>query len=117
MSSGHIFYGSAVFLMVMGVFIAITGKHLIKILLGIDLFDTGLNLLIISFGYINNGTAPIFSRYPHIFKNVVDPVPQALVLTAIVIGVAETAMGLAIVMRIKEKFGTCNIGKLKELKW
>ncbi len=117
MNAGHLFYGSSVFLMVMGVFIALTGKHLIKILLGIDLFDVGLNLLIISFGYVNGGTAPIFSRYPHVFKNVVDPVPQALVLTAIVIGVAEIAMGLAIVMRIKEKFGTCNISKLKELKW
>ncbi len=117
MDAGLIFYGSAIFLMVMGVFIAITGRHLIKILLGIDVFDTGLNLLIVSFGYINGGTAPIFSKYPNIFKNVVDPVPQALVLTAIVIGVAEMAMGLAIVMQIKEKFGTCNIAKLKELKW
>jgi len=117
MSAGLLFYGSSIFLMVMGIFIAITGRHLIKILLGIDLFDVGLNLLIISFGYINGGTAPIFSKYPSMFKNVVDPVPQALVLTAIVIGVAEMAMGLAIVMKIKEKFGTCTITKLKELKW
>lgn len=117
MNGGDIFYLSAIFLMVMGVFIALSGKHLIKILLGIDVFDTGLNLLIVSFGYVKGATAPIFSRYPHLFKNVVDPVPQALVLTAIVIGVAEMAMGLAIVMKIKEKFGTCNVNKLKELKW
>lgn len=117
MDGGLIFYQSAVFLMVMGVFIALSGRHLIKILLGLDVFDVGVNLLIVSFGYINGGTAPIFSRYPALFKNVVDPVPQALVLTAIVIGVAEMAMGLAIVMKIKEKFGTCNIEKLKELKW
>ncbi len=117
MAGNLIFYGTAIFAMMMGIFIALTGKHLVKILLGIDLFDTGLNMLIISLGYINKGTAPIFSQYPHIFKNVVDPVPQALVLTAIVIGVAEMAMGLSIVIRIKEKFGKADIRKLKELKW
>ncbi len=117
MHGGLLFYGSSIFLIAMGVLIAITGRHLIKILLGIDLFDTGINLLIISLGYINGGTAPIFSKYPCLFKKVVDPVPQALVLTAIVISVAKIAMGVAIVMRIREKFGTCNIAKLKELKW
>lgn len=117
MSGELLFYGSAIYLMVIGIIIAVTVKHLLKILLGLEIFSVGLNLLIISLGYVKGGTAPIFSKYPNLFDKVVDPVPQALVLTAIVIGVAEMAMGLAILIKIKEKFGSCNITKLKELKW
>ena len=109
-----IFYGSSVALIVLGILIALTKRNLIKIVIGLNIMDTGVNILLISTGFIRGGTAPILNKP---WKIVVDPVPQALVLTAIVIGVAVTAMALAIVVRIYEKFGTLDIRKIKEMKW
>ena len=79
--------------------------------------DTGVNLFLISLGYINSGIAPIINEtYSTNSFNFVDPLPQALVLTAIVIGLATTALLVAIAMRIYEKYGTFDITKIRELR-
>ena len=118
------FYGASAGLILIGVYGVLTKKNLIKILLSLSITDSGVNLLFISIGYVMNGTAPIFS--PAILKGeidmlstapMVDPVPQALVLTAIVIGLGVTAVGLALVIRLYRHHNTINIDEIRNLKW
>jgi len=73
--------------------------------------------LLISIGYVKGRTAPIFSKPGINPADVVDPVPQALVLTAIVIGVAVLALVLSIVIKVYEHNKTLNVNKIKGLKW
>jgi multicomponent Na+:H+ antiporter subunit C len=111
-------YGSAIFLILIGTYVVLMKKNLIKIVIGMSVMDSGINLLIVGLGYINSGTAPIFS--PSVVgKNMqmVDPVPQALVLTAIVIGFGVTAVALALVIRLYRKHNTINIDEIKTLRW
>jgi multisubunit Na+/H+ antiporter MnhC subunit len=112
------FYGSALALILIGIYGVLTKRNLIKIMLSFGIVDSGVNLLFISVGYIMNGSAPIFS--PAVAgKNVlmVDPIPQALVLTAIVIGLGTTAVGLALVLRLYRHHNTINIDEIRNLKW
>jgi len=81
------------------------------------LIDTGVHILLVAIGYVKDKTAPIFSSPALQAKDMVDPVPQALVLTAIVIGVAVTALALTIVIRLYDHHKTLNIDKIRELKW
>jgi multicomponent Na+:H+ antiporter subunit C len=112
------FYGTAIALILIGLYAALVKRSLIKVVIGLSIVDSGINLLIVSIGYLKNGTAPIFSPAV-IDKNVkfVDPVPQALVLTAIVIGFAVTAVSLALVIRLYRHHKTVNIDEIKNLKW
>lgn len=112
------FYGGAIGLILVGVYGVLTKRNLIKIMLSFSLVDSGVNLLFISVGYIMNGTAPIFSPAV-VGKDVtmVDPIPQALVLTAIVIGLGVTAVGLALVLRLYRHHNTINIDEIRNLKW
>ncbi|MBN2668266.1 MAG: NADH-quinone oxidoreductase subunit K [Bacteroidales bacterium] len=111
-------YGSAIALILIGIYAVLIKKHLIKIVIGMSLVDAGLHLLFVAIGYINNGTAPIFSPgYEDAATNMVDPVPQALVLTAIVIGFAVTAVALSLVIRLYKHHGTVRIDEIKSLKW
>lgn len=112
-------YGTAILLMLIGLYGALVKKSLLKIVIGLSIMDSGLNLLIVAIGYLKGDTAPIFS--PGYLKNsgqvMVDPVPQALVLTAIVIGFGVTAVALALVIRLYRHHGTLNIDEIKNLKW
>ncbi|HKL74976.1 MAG TPA: NADH-quinone oxidoreductase subunit K [Halanaerobiales bacterium] len=112
------FFGGSILLILIGLYGVITKRNLIKILIGLSLMDTGVNVLLVSLGYVENGNAPILTS---IIKNnsgaFVDPIPQALVLTAIVIGVAILALGLAVTIKIYEKYGTLDISKIRGLKW
>ncbi len=112
------FYGAALALILIGVYGVLTKRNLIKIMLSLSIVDSGVNLLFISIGYIMNGTAPIFSPAV-VGKDVtmVDPIPQALVLTAIVIGLGVTAVGLALVLRLYRHHNTINIDEIRNLKW
>ncbi len=112
------FYGTAIALILIGLYAALVKRSLIKILIGLSIVDSGINLLLVSIGYLKGGTAPIFSPAV-IDKNpaMVDPVPQALVLTAIVIGFAVTAVALALVIRLYRHHKTVNIDEIKNLKW
>ena len=91
-------------LMAMGVYITMSRGNLVKKVVGLNIFQASVFLLYISAGKIWGGTAPIFVEgEDYTFSN---PLPHVLILTAIVVGVATTAIGLALVVRIKEAFGT-----------
>ncbi len=111
-------YGAAILTMLIGIFTILTKKNLIKIVIGMSIMDSGFNLLLIALGYIKGGTAPIFSPAVE-GKNLtmVDPIPQALVLTAIVIGFGVTAVALSLVIRLYRKHNTIKIDEIKTLRW
>lgn len=92
-----------IFLMVAGLYVVIARGNMIKKLVGLSLFQSSVYLLFILPGKIVGGTAPIldarFSVYTH-------PLPHVLILTAIVVGIGTLALGLALVVRIREAFGT-----------
>ncbi len=114
-------YGSAIGLILIGLYAVLLKKHLTKIVIGLSIIDAGINLLFVAIGYIDGGTAPIFSpkgieMMAH-GKTMVDPVPQALVLTAIVIGFGVTAVALSLVIRLYRHNKTARIDQIKSLKW
>ena len=115
-----IIYITAIFLILVGFYTVFTRKNLLKILIGLSIADTGVNIFIISLGYRAGKTAPILSTKELLVepvKKVVDPLPQALVLTAIVIGVAVTALALSIVIRMYNEKKSLDIRDYQELKW
>jgi multicomponent Na+:H+ antiporter subunit C len=115
--SEYIYYIGAFSLIFIGLYIVLIKKNLIKVIIGLSIIDTGINLFLVSLGYITGGTAPIFSKSGLKSDNMVDPVPQALVLTAIVIGVAVLALALALAIKLYKHYGTLNLRKIKEQKW
>ena len=115
--NNYIYYIGAFGLIFIGLFIMLTKRNLIKVIIGLSILETGVNLFIISIGYINKGTSPIFSKAGLEAKNMVDPVPQALVLTAIVIGLAVLALALSLAIRLYNHYGTLNLQKIKEQRW
>lgn len=113
----YMYYIGAFSLIFIGLYIILIKKNLIKVIIGLSILDTGINLFLIAVGYITEGTAPIFSKPGLKAGNMVDPVPQALVLTAIVIGVAVLALALTLAVKLYKHYGTLNLRKIKELKW
>lgn len=102
--STHWNYMIVVILMMIGLYIVMSRFNLVKKLIGLAIFQTSLFLLYISLGRIEGGTAPIIdASKDYAYSN---PLPHVLILTAIVVGVATTALGLALVLRIHEAFGT-----------
>lgn len=98
-----------------GVYCVLRKRNLIKIIIGLGIIEYAVNLYFALVGYRKAGRAPILAADQNI-KNMVDPLPQALVLTAIVIGLAVTALIVAIAIRIYEKYGTFDITKINQLK-
>ena len=100
---GHFSYWATIFIAVAGLYIVIARGNLVKKLIGLGIFQTSVYLLYIGPGKLIGGTAPIVSPQFQIYSN---PLPHVLILTAIVVGVATLALGLALVVRIKEAYGT-----------
>lgn len=100
---GHFTYFITIFLMIAGLFILIARGNLIKKLIGLGIFQTSVYLLYIAPGKLVGGTAPILAPGYTEYSN---PLPHVLILTAIVVGVATLALGLALVVRIREAYGT-----------
>ena len=98
-----------------GIYCVLRKRNIIKIIIGIIITEYAVHLFLILVAYRMKGRSPIFSPDTEI-TNMVDPLPHALVLTAIVIGLATTALLVGIAMRIYEKYGTFDITKIKELK-
>ncbi|MED5227109.1 MAG: cation:proton antiporter subunit C, partial [Pseudomonadota bacterium] len=86
-----------------GLYIVVSRGNLVKKIVGLNIFQTSVFLLYISLGKVSGGTAPILTGKPETFSN---PLPHVLILTAIVVGIATTALGLALVVRIRESYGT-----------
>ncbi|MFH1772387.1 MAG: sodium:proton antiporter [Candidatus Omnitrophota bacterium] len=98
-----------------GLYCIVRKRNIIKIIVGIVIAEYAVNLLFILVGYKTGGRSPIHSLDSDI-KIMVDPLPQAVVLTSIVISLASTALLIAIAMRIYEKYGTFDITKIRELR-
>jgi multicomponent Na+:H+ antiporter subunit C len=113
----YAFYVGAFGLVLIGLFTMLVKRNLIKAIIGLAILDTGVNLFLISVGYLARGRAPIFTRAGADALPMVDPVPQALVLTAIVIGVAVLALALALAVRFYQHYGTLDLRKITEQKW
>lgn len=98
-------YWVFVVLLMIGFYAVIAKDNLIKKLIGLSIFQSAVFLLYISMDKVEGGTAPIIQKgvEDQVFSN---PLPQVLILTAIVVGVSTLALGLAIVVRIKECYGT-----------
>ncbi len=90
-------------------------RNIIKIIIGLGIIEYAVNLFFVLIGYRTQGRAPILAR-DHDILNMVDPLPQALVLTSIVIGLAVTALIVAIAIRIYEKYGTLDITQIRRLR-
>ena len=98
----------------------LTQKKIIKIIIGFSIFDTGLHIILVSIAYVRGGTAPIIDKAVNAseaINKVVDPVPQALVLTAIVIGLGVTALMLVYALKLYQSKKTLEIKSFNDLKW
>ena len=96
-------YWIVIFLMMTGFYVVISSGNLVKKIVGLSLFQASVFILYTSLGKITGGTAPIFREGITLYSN---PLPHVLILTAIVVGVSTTALGLALVVRIKEAYDT-----------
>lgn len=99
----HFSYAVTIALMIAGLYVVIARGNLIKKLIGLSIFQTSVYLLYIAPGKLIGGTAPIVDGKHVIYSN---PLPHVLILTAIVVGIATLALGLALVVRIREAYGT-----------
>jgi multicomponent Na+:H+ antiporter subunit C len=100
---GHYNYLIVIFLMMTGFYIVISRGNLVKKIIGLNIFQTSVFLLYITMGKVAGGTAPILADGFELYSN---PLPSVLILTAIVVGVATMAVALALVVRIREAYGT-----------
>ena len=108
---GHYNYWIVVVLMMIGFYTVIARGNLVKKIVGLNIFQTSVFLLFISMGKVEGGTAPIVVEGATVYSN---PLPHVLILTAIVVGVATTALGLALVVRIREAYGTIEEDEIAE---
>ena len=99
-------------LMMMGLYIVIAHGNLIKKIVGLNVFQVSVFLLYITMAKVEGGTAPILAEGIKLYSN---PLPHVLILTAIVVGVATTALGLALVVRIHNAYGTIEDEEIDEL--
>jgi multisubunit Na+/H+ antiporter MnhC subunit len=107
-------------LIMIGLWGMLTQRNIIRMIIGFSLLDTGIHMVMIAIGYVTGGTAPIIDAAVPAAKAttlVVDPVPSALVLTAIVIGLGVTAVMLSFAVRIHQTRRTLNIDECTESKW
>jgi len=102
-------------LFLVGLYGVLTRRNIIKIIIGLSFMEFSIFLFLILIGYIEEGAAPIIDQSLEITR-FVDPLPQAMVLTAIVIALAANAMLLATAMRLYKRYGTFDIRKINELK-
>ena len=110
---GYYNYWVFAVLLMTGLYAVITRGNLIKKLLGLSIFQSAVFLMYITINKVDGGTAPIIQKgvSDQIFSN---PLPQVLILTAIVVGVSTTSLGLAIVVRIKEAYGSIEEDQILE---
>ncbi len=112
MFAGLFNYWIVVILMMAGLYIVMSSGHLVKKIIGLNIFQTSVFIFFISMGKVDGGTAPILKEGITVFSN---PLPHVLILTAIVVGVATTALGLAIAVRIYEAYGTAEEDEISEM--
>lgn len=107
-------------LILVGLYGALTNRNIMRMIIAFTIADSGVNLVLIAVGYMPGRKAPILDAAvpaADAALTIIDPLPQALVLTAIVIGVGVTALMLAFAYRLHAARGTLDIAKFTELKW
>ncbi|EPJ43987.1 MAG: NADH-ubiquinone oxidoreductase, chain 4L [Osedax symbiont Rs1] len=112
MFPGHFNSWIVIVLMMIGLYIVISQGNLIKKIAGLTLFQTSVFILYISMAKVAGGTAPIFADGISLYSN---PLPHALILTAIVVGISTTALALSLVVRIKEAYGSIEEDEIERL--
>jgi multicomponent Na+:H+ antiporter subunit C len=115
--ANYMYYVGAGGLILIGLYMVLAKTNLIKVILGLSFLDTGIHVLLVAIGYVRGRTAPVLSKTMSEGAPVVDPVPQALVLTAIVIGVGVIALALALAIRVYAHYGTLDVREIKGLRW
>ncbi len=105
-------YWIVIVLMMTGFYIVISQGNLVKKVIGLNIFQTSVFLLYITMGKVHGGTAPIIAEGIEKYSN---PLPSVLILTAIVVGVATTAVALSLIVRIREAYGTVEEDEINEL--
>ena len=116
----HIAITAGILLLLTGLWAILTQKNIIKMIIGFSLFDTGIHIVMVGVGYVRGKTAPILDEAVNLqqaAREVVDPLPQAMVLTAIVIGLGITALMLAYALRLYQKKKTLDVKNFNDLKW
>lgn len=108
---GLLNYWIVFLLMMIGLYIVIAHENLVKKIVGLNVFQVSVFVFYISMAKVKGGTAPILADGIEVYSN---PLPHVLILTAIVVGVAMTALGLALVVRIQESFGTIEDDEVRE---
>ncbi|HEC86870.1 MAG: cation:proton antiporter [Thermoplasmata archaeon] len=112
-------YIAVMLLILVGLYAVIAKRNIIKIIMGISIIESGVNLFLVALGYREGGLAPIFTNLPEktqIPGQLVLPVPQALTLTSIVIGVAVLALMLALAVQIYKHYKTLDVRSVRRLK-
>ena len=105
-------YWISILLMMAGLYIVIDHNNLFKKLVGLNIFQTSVFILFISMGNVSDGTAPILEEGFNVFSN---PLPHVLILTAIVVSIATTAVGLALVVNINKQYKTVNESEIEKI--
>ena len=107
-------------LILIGLWGILTQRNIIRMIVGFSLLDTGIHMVMLSIGYVTGGTAPIINDavpMAEAASRIVDPVPSALVLTAIVIGLGVTAVMLSFAVRMYRERKTLMIDEFTESRW
>jgi len=119
-SISHLTMAAGFILILIGFYGALTHRNLLRMIVGFSLANTGVHIVLVAVGHMRGRTAPILDAAVPVADaaaRIIDPVPQALVLTAIVIGLGITALMLAFALKLYEKKRTLDIAKFTELKW
>lgn len=106
-------------LFLIGIYALVAKKNLVRIIIGICILEYAVNLLLVLVGYRSGGVAPILARgqsSADLAARAVDPLPQAMVLTSIVIGLSITALAVAMAVRIYDKYGTFDTNDIRKLR-
>lgn len=117
--AGPFIYVLTFLLLIVGVYAVVAKKNIIKIIVGILIIDYAINMLLVLVGYRSGGKAPIMTegqQAGQFARSAVDPLPQAMVLTSIVIGLGITALMVAMAIRLYQKYGTFDMSKIRKLK-
>jgi len=112
-------YALCFVLFVVGLYCALTKRNIVKIVIGLTIMEYAVNLFLVLLGYRSDGVAPIVDRTSsplEFLARSVDPLPQALVVTSIVIGLGVTTLAIALCVRLYEKYGTFDIAEIRRLK-
>jgi len=103
-------------LLVVGLYMVVASANLVKKIIGLNLFQTGIFLFFVTTAFVDDGSSPVIPAEAEAGARFASPLPQVLVLTAIVVGVALTAVALALVIRIYDAYGTLDEETLREVR-